>query len=145
MLIDRGVDIEYHLIVGNPLETDDDINETYNFLKLLPFRPHKDELYCFQLRNAHGTPLTELLKNKNLKRLTTNDWLYLSALCQLRMLIEQDIEFDAIRKIKFFKNNPKSLCNLIRDIYNTSISRLDPNEVPKGVKTKPLYSAYLET
>ena len=98
-ITERGGNVGFQFIGGNPLEREQDFEANLHFIKQFPHDvTHKTALSigCFYLMFFPGVELIEMFPNIiNLPR-TTKDWLYRSLLLDIRRLT-YDNNFECIR------------------------------------------------
>lgn len=64
---EKGLQLTYHLIFGNPLETEEDMRETRAFMRGVPFSFDRDTIFCFQLTLFPGTPIESMVHEQGAK------------------------------------------------------------------------------
>ena len=100
------VEVQYHFITGNPLETDQDFEEHLDFIRTLREDPEIriDELSFNVLKLFPNTSLTKRIEAEGLKQ-TMEDAIYKGSLSILRLALD-DKEFSAIYDDPYYKERP---------------------------------------
>lgn len=91
---EKGLQLTYHLIFGNPLETEDDMRETRDFMHSVPFSFDRDKIFCFQLTLFPGTPIESMVREQGRSLPPSDTWLRQSLLCQAAMAASET-EYEA--------------------------------------------------
>ena len=81
----RGLKLTYHLIFGNPLETEETMAQTREFMRTVPFDFGRDTVFCFQLTLFPGTPIEAMVLDSGKDLPDSGTWLRQSLLCQAAM------------------------------------------------------------
>lgn len=112
LFLEKGLNINYATIEGNPLVSDEDFEEHLHFLSKLPFDINRCRLCVHKLKNLPGTPLTKRIELELPVNTDTNSWYYRALLSYARVLLD-DEDFKEIRNSKFFEKKPKFLEELL--------------------------------
>lgn len=111
-----GISAVYHLILGNPLETEENFRNSLEFLKEIPYKKGEDSFICFKFNAFPKSPIVEKYQEKALKKVPNHVFERQGCLAQLRMLLS-DEEFLPLL------NNKKYLDDVteLREIYFSKI------------------------
>lgn len=115
---DHGLSGNYQIIGGNPLETEEDIEELYNFCAQIPFDPSLKRdwhIHAAILRLLEGSPLA--INHPELKEIPypPSKFSETMLLAEIRNKVDQET-FDRIRSNPFFKDAPERLHFLLKQI-----------------------------
>ncbi|MGE4552375.1 MAG: radical SAM protein [Desulfovibrionaceae bacterium] len=86
----RGLRLTYHLIFGNPLETEETMAQTRAFMRTVPFDFGRDTVFCFQLTLFPGTPIEAMVREAGAELPPSDTWLRQALLCQAAMAAPGD-------------------------------------------------------
>lgn len=111
--------VQYHFIFGNPLETEESLQETFELVKQLATDPiiQCEAVGCHRLFCFPNTQITDLINEQGVEPCSPEMWLYQATLCQVRLRVEDD-EFGQIRNNQEFKENPLKLLDHYKSILN---------------------------
>jgi radical SAM superfamily enzyme YgiQ (UPF0313 family) len=112
MLRKRELYVDYHFICGNPLETEDDIEESLKLIKKIPYDPNCI-MSCMRLHTFPGTTLEKRFREKGIGIHETQGWLNQACLYQLRWICD-DEEFESIRNNTTLLGNPYHMVDMIK-------------------------------
>ena len=100
------VEVQYHFITGNPLETDQDFEEQLDFIRTLREDPkiRIDELSFNMLKLFPNTSLTTCIHEQGLQQ-SMEDAIYKASLSILRLSLD-DEEFSDIYRDSYYKRHP---------------------------------------
>lgn len=112
MLRERGLYVDYHFICGNPLETEEDMEESLNLIPKIPYDPNC-VMSCMRLHTFPGTALEKRFKEKGIGIHETQSWLKQACLYQLRWVCNNK-EFQSIRKNPVLLDNPYHMVDMIK-------------------------------
>lgn len=109
----EDVEIQYHFITGNPLETSEDFEEHLEFVRTLRDDPaiRIDEISFNILKLFPNTSLTNRIAEMGLQQ-SAEDAIYKSCLSILRLALEDDA-FLAIYRDAYYKEQPFYLIPLV--------------------------------
>ncbi|MBW1780215.1 MAG: cobalamin-dependent protein [Deltaproteobacteria bacterium] len=109
--------IQYHMITGNPLETDDDFEEQLAFIKQL--RDDKDirlsELSFNCLKLFPNTTLWKAITEQHIEQ-SIEDMIYKACMSLLRLELD-DNEFAVIYEDRYYRKRPYFLINKLYELY----------------------------
>jgi hypothetical protein len=111
------LEIQYHMIAGNPLETDDDLKEQLAFIKQL--KDDKDirlsELSFNCLKLFPNTTFRKTITEQDLEQ-SIEDMIYKACMSLLRFELD-DNEFAVICEDKYYRKRPYFLMNKLYELY----------------------------
>lgn len=114
--VSKGMSGSFYMIAGNPMETDEELQESYDLLARLPaFDPSFKTSFAISSRKLMLTP--QLLKQfPQLKNMhcSHEDFYRQGMLLQLRTVLD-DEEFAAVQSDKRYKESPHLLGSLYHD------------------------------
>ena len=117
-LFENNIVTSLHFIGGNCYETEEDFNATLDLIKKMPFSiidPGKCFVAYFQLKVLPKTRICEIAPKVVTEPMPAKLWLYRAALAHL-VRIATDEEFDELRTIILFKQQPDLLMALYRNM-----------------------------
>lgn len=117
-LFENNVAAELHMIGGNCYEEEEDFNATLALLKELPFSiidPKKSNLLYVRLKVLPKTKLCTIAPRIVTEPMPAKVWLYRAALAHL-VRITTDEQFEELRNITLYKDQPDLLLALYRDM-----------------------------
>ncbi len=109
-----NLSMNLHLILGNPLETEEDFQECLNFAKLFPICPSLRptvRFHCMYLYYMPGSPLIKQYPNLHLMPRSYHAWLRQCILIELRQMLN-DVDFDPVYTDKNYEQDVQSLLTL---------------------------------
>lgn len=118
MIFDNNIIAELQVIGGNCYEEEEDFNATLALLKELPFSvisPQKSTLLYVRLKALPKTKLCEIAPKIVIEPMPAKLWLYRAALAHLVRIATAE-EFDELRNIYIYKEQPDLLLALYRDM-----------------------------
>lgn len=126
MLRERGLWVDYHFICGNPLETEEDIEESFKLISKIPYDPNC-VMSCMRLHTFPGTTLEKRFRERGIGIHETQGWLLQACLYQLRWLYD-DEEFESVRSSRILCGNPYHMIDIIkRKRWELLIDKRIPN------------------
>ena len=113
----EGLEIQYHLITGNPLETDAHFEEQLQFIKQLREDRHirLSEMSFNCLKLFPNTALQKTISAANLEQ-SIEDMIFKAGMSLLRYELD-DEAFTAIYKDPYFRRKPYFLINKLYECY----------------------------
>ncbi|WP_320170133.1 B12-binding domain-containing radical SAM protein [Maridesulfovibrio sp.] len=114
-LSSAGVSLKYHFIGANPLETDEDFEESLQLIKKLPFDVFKDTIWYFYLAVFPKSPMLDNFGKEVFQTRDVDKWLRQGVLVYLRLLLN-DEQFFRIKSLSYDElrmETYKILLNLI--------------------------------
>ncbi len=121
VLFDNYVSAEIHNLAGNCYETEEHFQENLDYIKQMPFditNPFRNELITLRLKPLSKTPLLEIAPKVLTDPMPAKLWLYRAALANLRRIMN-DKDFEEIRKVDSYKENPASLLTFYRELQHS--------------------------
>jgi len=113
LLKSHGIKLQYHIIMGNPLEQRSDIEKTFELVKRLPPMEPGDVLGIFRFTPLPGAPIWKRFALATEARTADQVFLRDALLCQLRIYLDDD-EFEECRASPFFKKYPLALQGVLK-------------------------------
>ena len=112
LYMSKNMHINYSLIEGNPLASEEDFAAGLELTRDLPFNPETCAFTVHKLKNLPKTPLTQRIQDAGFSEESKKDWYHKALLTNLRILADDDI-FNDIRASAFFKKHPDFLSRLM--------------------------------
>lgn len=103
-----GISLNLHIIIGNPLESENDFHQTLRFLHTIPFDPYVDSLTCFRFTPFPGSPIVRQYGSRAQQPVPQKYFEWQGCLTQLRMLLP-DEQFLPLLHNPFYKEHPHLL------------------------------------
>lgn len=108
----------YHFITGNPLESEEDIFASFDYIKKLPFNHAGDTIHAFKLNIFPQSPLGDLLKGRELPEITTRRSAFLGFMHYARLLLD-DAAFHSLYR-EYESRDPFELQARINEIKGSA-------------------------
>ena len=141
----RKLKTEYQLIAGIPFETDETLDESFDFVSKLPME--YGYLHISRLKVFQNSPLDILMDERNIpKNCNVNEWYFNAMLYNFRVMFEDEF-FEKIRSLtrRFLKKQAGSLPELLPQYYLMLIREFKKAQVSvfnEWPFIKKIYAAY---
>lgn len=96
------ISAQYHLILGNPLETEENFRNSLAFLKEIPYAG-EDSLTCFKFNAFPKSPIVEKYNEKALEKVPNVIFERQGCLAQLRLLLSDEEFYPLLNNKKYFE------------------------------------------
>lgn len=114
----KGLNTAYHIIGANALETEEDIEELFNFTAQLPFDASLKTdrwIHSQALRLLEGSPLVQMYPSLRDIPYSPRRYGYYVVLAEIRTLVDEQT-FNKIRNNPFYKDRPDRLIVLFNTL-----------------------------
>jgi radical SAM superfamily enzyme YgiQ (UPF0313 family) len=142
LFLQKGLNVNYATIEGNPLTTDEDFEEHLAFMGQIPFEVDRCLLCIHKLKNLPNTPLTKSIEAQGLLEADVSQWHYRGVLTTARVLLD-DADFALLRQSPLLRERPE----LFSELYNRFVVDAcirNKEIVYKSELLEPVYRHHLE-
>jgi radical SAM superfamily enzyme YgiQ (UPF0313 family) len=135
LMLEKGLNVNYATIEGNPLVSEEDFEEHLQFMANIPFDPSRCLLCVHKLKNLPETPLTKRIENEGLLGEENDSWYYKGLLTYARPLLNDD-DFENVRQSPIFKKRPELLEDLIERFTIDKVMELESITYDESIMRK---------
>lgn len=116
MFLERDVRLNYHILAGNPLETEMEIDDSLDMVSKLPRRLEKDFITTYQLKLFPRSPLGVRVAKAKATMPSAREWFWQANLYALRWVLN-DASFAKVRRNVKLRESPAELYMMMRNLY----------------------------